>query len=320
MFGDVKMFYRAAGWGVALLMLVSPAASSVETDTFVGAIAPPASVALGVMQDQIQIQPGDQANDRSEDTTKGQRSEQTESPAHNDIQAPAKLSSLDPAEPLNDAPVVSEPFGFSAVPVVDGEVLTKWSGVEADIRSDNAVLDRCQENFVACPAAARKFLAIIAEGRAQSGRARVGVINRAINFAIRPMSDLAQWGVPDRWSSPLETFTTGRGDCEDYAIAKYVALMRTGVPAEDLRLVIVHDLTVKENHAVVAVRLDGDWFMLDNRWLTLVADVDVPRTIPLFVLGRDGVKEFTYVAASGARRAAVTIEDAASAPGALQEH
>ena len=38
------------------------------------------------------------------------------------------------------------------------------------------------------------------------------------------MSDLAQYGEIDVWSSPLLTFTTGRGDCEDYAIAKFVAL------------------------------------------------------------------------------------------------
>ena len=27
------------------------------------------------------------------------------------------------------------------------------------------------------------------------------------------MSDLAQWGVLDRWSAPLETFTSQAGDC-----------------------------------------------------------------------------------------------------------
>ena len=41
---------------------------------------------------------------------------------------------------------------------------------------------------------------------------------------------MAQWGVPDRWSPPLETLATGRGDCEDYAIAKYVALTAAGIP------------------------------------------------------------------------------------------
>jgi predicted transglutaminase-like cysteine proteinase len=43
-----------------------------------------------------------------------------------------------------------------------------------------------------------------------AGRARIGIINRAINPAIRPASDLAQWGVEDRWTAPI---ATGRGDC-----------------------------------------------------------------------------------------------------------
>jgi hypothetical protein len=49
-------------------------------------------------------------------------------------------------------------------------------------------------------------------------------------------------GVPDRWSSPLETLTTGRGDCEDYAIVKYVALLNVGIKRQDVKLVLVHDL------------------------------------------------------------------------------
>ena len=80
--------------------------------------------------------------------------------------------------------------------------------------------------------------------------------------------------MPDRWSAPLETFTTSRGDCEDYAIAKYVALTAAGVPAQDVKLVIVRNTAANEDHAVVAVRNGGDWIMLDNRWLTLVKDVD----------------------------------------------
>ena len=148
------------------------------------------------------------------------------------------------------------------------------------IRADNAILARCQRRDEPCPAAAQNFLAIIAARPARSGRARIGVINRAINLAIEPMSDLAQWGVADRWSAPLETFTTGRGDCEDYAIAKYVALTAAGVAPEDVKLVIVRNTAANEDHAVAAVRLDGDWIMLDNRWLTLVDDDEMRDVDP----------------------------------------
>ena len=117
------------------------------------------------------------------------------------------------------------------------------------------------------------------------------------------MSDLAQWGVIDRWSSPLETFTTGLGDCEDYAIAKYVALMRAGVAAEDVRLVVVRDLAFGEDHAVAATRLNGDWIILDNRWLTLVEDSEMRRTVPLFVLDQTGVKQFALTPTPDAHRA-----------------
>jgi hypothetical protein len=44
--------------------------------------------------------------------------------------------------------------------------------------------------------------------------------------------------------------------------------------------------------AVVAVWLDGEWIVLDNRRLTLVADVDMRRIVPLFVFKNDGVEQF----------------------------
>ena len=200
-----------------------------------------------------------------------------------------QLASRDPTEPA--APTKNEPFGLASVGVAAGDVLQKWQKVKADIDANAEILVRCQSGEP-CPPAAQGFLAVIAQGRAQSGRARIGVINRAINLAIAPMSDFAQWGVADRWSAPLATLATGRGDCEDYAIAKYVALKEAGVAEDDVRLVIVHDVAIGEDHAIVTARLDGRWIVLDNRRLALVEDVDMHRVVPLFVLDREGVKQF----------------------------
>ena len=186
----------------------------------------------------------------------------------------------------------SEPFGLEAVPLAPGELQAKWRNVESDIRADMEVLAHCRERTESCPPAAQRFLAIIDEGRARDGRARIGVINRAVNLAIRPVSDFAQWGVSDHWSSPLETLSSGRGDCEDYAIAKYIALVEAGVAEEDVKLIIERDLATNQDHAVVAARLNGDWIMLDNRWLALVRDVESRRVIPLFALDQHGIQQF----------------------------
>jgi predicted transglutaminase-like cysteine proteinase len=216
------------------------------------------------------------------------------------------------------AAAADEPFGLKTVALTSGDIRAKWTGVEADIRADTEVLARCRIVAEDCPAAAQRFLAIIADGRAHNGLARIGVVNRAINMAIIPTSDLVQWGVPDRWSSALETFTSGRGDCEDYAIAKYVALIQAGVSADDVKLVIVRDLTANEAHAVVAVRLDDRWIVLDNRWLRLLTDVAMPRVDPLFVLDHEGAREFLPEPVPNLATASASRGQESSAPSSVR--
>jgi predicted transglutaminase-like cysteine proteinase len=310
MFGDVKMFGRVAACCITVFVLISPAASSGETNAFATVDAPATADAIAPTDDQAQVLGPVQAPERIEERSRDGNQART-----NGAQEPIKEAALDPVEPVIALPAspasivaphaVLEPFGLNAVPLSSGALLTKWSGVEAEIHAENDTLARCRDDAAACPSAARNFLAIVAAGRAQTGRARIGVINRAINLAISPMSDLAQWGVIDRWSAPLDTLTTGRGDCEDYAIAKYVALSAAGVSTDDVKLVIVRNTAVAEDHAVVAVRLDGSWIMLDNRWLTLVEDDEMPGVVPLFVLDDNGVRQFAPASMPSLRRAAM---------------
>jgi predicted transglutaminase-like cysteine proteinase len=217
---------------------------------------------------------------------------QARAPNDTRLAAPARVAALGRVGAAIAPPPPAEPFGLAATSVTSGDVLTKWRRVEADIRAEDEVLAHCRHSADRCPAAVQNFLAIIEQGRAQTGRTRIGVINRAINLAIEPMSDLAQWGVPDRWSAPLETFTTGRGDCEDYAIAKYVALRLAGVSADDLRLVVMRDTIRGDGHAVAAARLDGHWLMLDNNRMAMVEDADMRNYRPLFVLDERGVMRY----------------------------
>src|ERR1700720_4398124 len=126
----------------------------------------------------------------------------------------------------------AEPFGLFASPLSEGGLREKWLGVERKLDDERVQLALCDGDRARCVSpAALQFLAIVDNARAREGRARLGEINRAINLAIRPMSDLAQYGAIDVWSSPLATFEHGAGDCEDYAIAKFVALRLAGIAA-----------------------------------------------------------------------------------------
>jgi predicted transglutaminase-like cysteine proteinase len=106
----------------------------------------------------------------------------------------------------------AEPFGLFASRVNGGSLREKWLGVERRLDDERVQLALCDGDREHCVSpAALRLLAIVDNARARDGRARLGEVNRAINLAIRPMSDVAQYGQIDVWSSPLVTLTTGAG-------------------------------------------------------------------------------------------------------------
>ena len=186
-----------------------------------------------------------------------------------------------------------QPFGLSSTVLTYGGLRDKWLGVARELDDERVQLALCDGDRDRCVSpAALRLLAIVDDGRARTGRARLGEINRAINLAIRSMSDLAQYGQIDVWSPPLVTFAHGAGDCEDYAIAKLVALRLAGVADDDLRIVVMRDTLSGEDHAVVATRLDGRWLMLDNRRMAMIEDNYMRNVRPLFVIDQHGVSQY----------------------------
>ena len=89
---------------------------------------------------------------------------------------------------------------------------------------------------------------------------------RQVNVYLnrRPYREDAElWRASDYWAEPEEFLARG-GDCEDYAIAKYLSLRALGFPAEDLRLSVIYDETRRINHAVLSVDLPGGPVVLDS--------------------------------------------------------
>lgn len=159
---------------------------------------------------------------------------------------------------------------YPVVASIDPSLAVKWRMAQRRIAEDEARLGACRAETWTCSDDELRFEAIVAAGRVRDGRARIGEINRAVNLAIRPVSDERRFGIADRWSSPLETIADRAGDCEDYAIVKLLALREAGVASHDLKLLIVRDPATRSDHAVVAAKLEGRWLLLDNRRFALV--------------------------------------------------
>jgi predicted transglutaminase-like cysteine proteinase len=85
-------------------------------------------------------------------------------------------------------------------------------------------------------------------------------VNRRVNTTIKPVTDLAHWGVADRWDLP----TDGAGDCEDFQLLKRKLLAEAGLPRRAMRMTVVID-EKREGHAVLMILTDRGDFILDNK-------------------------------------------------------
>jgi predicted transglutaminase-like cysteine proteinase len=100
------------------------------------------------------------------------------------------------------------------------------------------------------------------EARLEATPARLGeldTINRSVNRAIEPATDLEVYGQTEYWTLP-----TSKGDCEDYALLKRHLLMQRKWPASALLMTVVRD-EKGEGHAVLTVRTAQGDFVLDNK-------------------------------------------------------
>ncbi len=84
------------------------------------------------------------------------------------------------------------------------------------------------------------------------------------------IQDQTNWGESDYWASPGE-FLSKFGDCEDFSIAKYMALKYLGFDPEKMRIVAVKDLNLKVGHAILAVYYQ-DWILILDNQIKVVAE------------------------------------------------
>ncbi|MCC6948633.1 MAG: transglutaminase-like cysteine peptidase [Bradyrhizobiaceae bacterium] len=207
------------------------------------------------------------------------------------------LASIEKTNTATDADANSsvagpEPFGLYAFRAPEGALWVKWRALEADIKTEAAAFAQCAADAKSCTPEAARFAAIVEETKARDGRARLETANRLVNGALRYVNDYEQHGVADRWTAPLGALAAGQGDCEEYAVTKFAVLRAAGVAESEMRLVLVRDMQIRVDHAVLAVRAGAGWLVLDNRRGTVVETADVRHYQPLYAVGAGGVKLF----------------------------
>ena len=128
----------------------------------------------------------------------------------------------------------------------------------------------------------------------RSALEKLAAINHYVNARVSFVDDSRQYGVADLWTSAAETLRRGRGDCEDYAIAKLQLLRRAGFAEQDLYLVILHDSLRRADHAVLVARADGRMLVLDNGTDRLVDSYEMPDYRPIFTFSGNHVWTHGY--------------------------
>lgn len=143
---------------------------------------------------------------------------------------------------------------------------------------------------------------------------QLDAVNRYVNQRVAFVNDIQQYGISDRWMPAGETLRRGRGDCEDFAIAKLQMLRRAGFADKNLYLVILRDLARRADHAVLVVRAEGRLLVLDNGTSRIVDSASIADYRPILTFS--GTKAWTH----GYRREAPPVVLAsleAQAPSAL---
>jgi len=155
----------------------------------------------------------------------------------------------------------------------------KWVGM----------VDRFQDGTKTCDSATcttKGWKEFIAGLQGKDLQTQLKEVHRAMN-AKRYILDIKNWGEEDYWATPYQ-FLKKNGDCEDYAISKYMALKALGVPVEDMRVVALKDLNLRIGHAVLVVYVGDEPMLLDNQISSVVPANSIRHYEPVFSINETG--------------------------------
>ena len=117
-------------------------------------------------------------------------------------------------------------------------------------------------------------------------RAKVAAVNSLVNrYPYTPSA--VNWREPNHWETPFEFFARS-GQCQDYAIAKFMLLRAAGVPDDLLRVVVLRDQRLGIDHAVAVAYVEGEALMLDNQIPDVVPVTSIHHYQPYYSINESG--------------------------------
>lgn len=140
--------------------------------------------------------------------------------------------------------------------------LPGWGRVMAAAEKQVKEMASCDSVRQNCPPAALSWQKITRQAATLGTYAQLKQVNAYFNRWPYRL-DIDVYGVADYWATPKE-FLQLSGDCEDFSIVKYYALRALGFDPSDLRIVLLKDTIRNISHAVLAVRLEQETYILDN--------------------------------------------------------
>ena len=84
-----------------------------------------------------------------------------------------------------------------------------------------------------------RWYELVLAGKSLKDMQKLTHVNMFFHENVRYEYDIMQYDEEDYWASPVELLGSGSGDCEDWAIAKYMTLKILGVDEDKLRLIYV---------------------------------------------------------------------------------
>lgn len=156
-----------------------------------------------------------------------------------------------------------------------------WRDTLARHRSELEAIHECLSDAQTCTRRLKGLRHVLLKGADLRPEQQIRLVNRYINMQRYKDDRVSSTSVAGNQWATLTGFLEHGGDCEDFAVAKYFVLREFGMDAEDMRIVIGREPQRSAHHAMLAVRFDGDVWLLEN-------DNTIRRN------GRQDINRFVY--------------------------